>query len=121
MMRIGISADHGGFSLKGELAESLRRAGPDVADFGADRLDPADDYPDFVVTLAPGRRCGRSRARRGTYAAAALEPPSLRTRFPGWVPDLSMMSFLTAHFSDALRDRCRLAKVRALELAKIVP
>jgi ribose 5-phosphate isomerase B len=52
MMRIGIAADHGGFSLKGELAESLRRAGYDVADFGADRLDPADDYPDFVVPLA---------------------------------------------------------------------
>ena len=51
-MRIGIAADHGGFSLKGELAESLRRTGYDVADFGADRLDPADDYPDFVVPLA---------------------------------------------------------------------
>jgi ribose 5-phosphate isomerase B len=52
MMRIGIAADHGGFSLKVELAESLSRAGYDVADFGADRLDPADDYPDFVVPLA---------------------------------------------------------------------
>jgi ribose 5-phosphate isomerase B len=52
MMRIGIAADHGGFSLKGELAESLRRTGYDVVDFGADRLDPADDYPDFVVPLA---------------------------------------------------------------------
>jgi len=52
MMRIGIAADHGGFSLKTELAESLRRRGYDVADFGADRLDPTDDYPDFVVPLA---------------------------------------------------------------------
>ena len=52
MMRIGIAADHGGFSLKGELAESLRCAGYDVADFGAARLDPDDDYPDFVVPLA---------------------------------------------------------------------
>lgn len=52
MMRIGIAADHGGFSLKGELAESLGRAGYDVAHFGADRLDSADDYPDFVIPLA---------------------------------------------------------------------
>ncbi len=52
MMRLGIAADHGGFSLKRDLAESLRRTGYDVEDFGADRLDPADDYPDFVVSLA---------------------------------------------------------------------
>ena len=52
MMRIGIAADHGGFSLKVELSESLSRGGYHVADFGADRLDPADDYPDFVVPLA---------------------------------------------------------------------
>ena len=52
MMRIGIAADHGGFSLKEELAELLGRTGFDVADFGADLLDPADDYPDFVVPLA---------------------------------------------------------------------
>jgi ribose 5-phosphate isomerase B len=51
-MRIGIAADHGGFSLKTELAESLRRKGYDVVDFGADRLDTTDDYPDFVVPLA---------------------------------------------------------------------
>jgi len=52
MMRIGIAADHGRFSLKGELADSLRRKGYGVADFGAGRLDPTDDYPDFVVPLA---------------------------------------------------------------------
>jgi ribose 5-phosphate isomerase B len=52
MMRIGIAADHGGFSLKEALALSLRHTGYDVTDFGADRLDPEDDYPDFVVPLA---------------------------------------------------------------------
>jgi ribose 5-phosphate isomerase B len=52
MMRIGIAADHGGFSLKEELAASLRRAGYDVVDFGAARLNPEDDYPDFVIPLA---------------------------------------------------------------------
>ena len=51
-MRIGIAADHGGFALKMQMAESLRVAGHEVVDFGADHLDPADDYPDFVIPLA---------------------------------------------------------------------
>jgi ribose 5-phosphate isomerase B len=51
-MRVGIAADHGGFALKGEVADSLRRAGYEVADFGAPQLNLADDYPDFVIPLA---------------------------------------------------------------------
>jgi len=75
MMRIGIAADHGGFSLKGELAESLRRTGYNVADFGADRLDPADDYPDFVVPLARAVAAGeveRGGALRGSGVGATI-------------------------------------------------
>jgi len=51
-MRIGIAADHGGFILKGELAESLRGAGYEVVDLGAHQLNPGDDYPDFIIPLA---------------------------------------------------------------------
>lgn len=51
-MRIGIAADHGGFMLKGEVAEFLRSKGYEVEDFGAYQMDSADDYPDFVVPLA---------------------------------------------------------------------
>jgi ribose 5-phosphate isomerase B len=51
-MKIGIAADHGGFALKEELAKSLRKSGHEVLDFGATRLNPGDDYPDFVVPLA---------------------------------------------------------------------
>lgn len=51
-MRIGIATDHGGFAMKVELMARLREAGHEVVDFGADRLDPGDDYPDFVVPLA---------------------------------------------------------------------
>ena len=40
MMRVGIAADHGGFTLKGELAESLRGSGYEVVDFGAHRTEP---------------------------------------------------------------------------------
>ncbi len=51
-MRIGIAADHGGFTLKSEIITLLRSAGHIVEDFGAFQLDPGDDYPDFDIPLA---------------------------------------------------------------------
>jgi ribose 5-phosphate isomerase B len=51
-MRVGVATDHGGFDLKQELAVRLRAAGHELVDFGAARLDPGDDYPDFVIPLA---------------------------------------------------------------------
>jgi ribose 5-phosphate isomerase B len=51
-MRIGIATDHGGFNLKEELVKQLREAGHEVVDFGAQRLNQGDDYPDYVVPLA---------------------------------------------------------------------
>jgi ribose 5-phosphate isomerase B len=51
-MHVGIAADHGGFTLKEQVRDSLRSSGYDVVDFGAHQLDAEDDYPDFVVPLA---------------------------------------------------------------------
>ena len=51
-MRIGIATDHGGFDLKEKLVGKLREAGHEVVEFGADRLNESDDYPDYVVPLA---------------------------------------------------------------------
>jgi ribose 5-phosphate isomerase B len=51
-MRVGIATDHGGFRLKEDLVARLRAAGHELVDFGAYRLDPGDDYPDFVIPLA---------------------------------------------------------------------
>jgi ribose 5-phosphate isomerase B len=51
-MHVGIATDHGGFGLKQDLVARLRAAGHDVVDFGADALNPDDDYPDFVIPLA---------------------------------------------------------------------
>jgi RpiB/LacA/LacB family sugar-phosphate isomerase len=62
-MRIGMAADHGGFALKERLLNSLREQGHQVDDFGAAGLDPADDYPDFVVPLA--RAVARGVLERG--------------------------------------------------------
>src|SRR5215813_10654776 len=51
-MRIGIAADHGGYGLNQDLRSRLTAAGHEVVDFGANRLEPGDDYPDFVTPLA---------------------------------------------------------------------
>ena len=59
MMRIGIAADHGGFELKEQLTAKLRESGYEVEDYGAHRLNPSDDYPDFVVPLARDISGGR--------------------------------------------------------------
>ena len=48
-MRVGIATDHGGFNLKEDLIAVLRSKGHEVVDFGANRLDRGDDYPDFVI------------------------------------------------------------------------
>jgi ribose 5-phosphate isomerase B len=57
-MHLGIATDHGGFGLKEDLVARLRAAGHDVVDFGADKLDPDDDYPDFVIPLAQAVAAG---------------------------------------------------------------
>jgi ribose 5-phosphate isomerase B len=62
-MRIGIATDHGGFDLKEDLVTYLRQVGHEVIDFGAHTLDPADDYPDFVIPLA--RAVAEGKVERG--------------------------------------------------------
>jgi ribose 5-phosphate isomerase B len=57
-MHVGIATDHGGFALKEDLLARLRAAGHDVVDFGADKLSPDDDYPDFVTPLAQAVAAG---------------------------------------------------------------
>lgn len=52
--RIGVAADHGGFELKEQLVKRLGEAGYEVVEFGNRRLNPDDDFPDFVVPLARG-------------------------------------------------------------------
>jgi ribose 5-phosphate isomerase B len=51
-MRLGIATDHGGYPLKVELMQRLKKAGHELVDFGATDLDSGDDYPDFVIPLA---------------------------------------------------------------------
>jgi len=62
-MHVGTAADHGGFILKEELAESLPGAGYEIVDLGAHLLNPGDHYPDFIIPLAKAVAAGE--AERG--------------------------------------------------------
>lgn len=59
-MRIGIASDHGGYTLKGPIIQALKNLGHEVIDFGADYLDPGDDFPDFVIPLASAVASGQA-------------------------------------------------------------
>jgi len=74
-MRIGIAADHGGFALKEDLRAQLAAAGHNVIDFGSYKLDPNDDFPDFVIPLSQAVASGkveRGVAVCGSGAGAAI-------------------------------------------------
>ena len=50
--KVGVAGDHAGYDLKVYLAGKLRDAGYEVMDFGNSTLDPADDFPDYIIPLA---------------------------------------------------------------------
>lgn len=61
-LRVALGADHGGFTLKGELVNKLREQ-YEILDLGASMLDPSDDYPDFAGAVA--RAVASGQAQRG--------------------------------------------------------
>ena len=54
--KIVIASDHGGFSLKKFLAESLDKMGYTVLDKGTDSADCSVNYPDYAATVAKSIR-----------------------------------------------------------------
>ena len=52
MRKIGLTADHAGFELKQYVKNRLIKSGYDIIDYGPTKLNPDDDYPDYVVPLA---------------------------------------------------------------------
>lgn len=52
--KIFLGADHAGFELKEHVKKYLQKEGFEVIDKGAHRLDPNDDYPDFIAPAARG-------------------------------------------------------------------
>lgn len=52
MAKLFLASDHAGFELKQKLADFLLAEGHEVEDMGPVRLNPADDYPDYVAPCA---------------------------------------------------------------------
>lgn len=49
---IYLATDHAGLELKERIKEFLIKEGYKIKDFGANNLDPEDDYPDFIKQAA---------------------------------------------------------------------
>ena len=50
--KIILGTDHAGFKLKEQIKKYLLKEGFEVEDVGANKFDPADDYPDFISKAA---------------------------------------------------------------------
>jgi ribose 5-phosphate isomerase B len=57
-VKLVISSDHAGLPLKEEVRDYLAKAGHEVVDLGAYKLDPLDDYPDFAERVGNAIRSG---------------------------------------------------------------
>ena len=53
-MRVHIGGDHAAYDLQQELISFLESEGHEVTNHGPFELDPADDYPVFVLRAAQG-------------------------------------------------------------------
>ncbi len=51
-MNIALATDHAGFEQLKELQARLESLGHGCKNFGPTKLDPADDYPDFITPAA---------------------------------------------------------------------
>ena len=51
-MKIALASDHAGFEQMKEIAQYLESLGHEYKNFGPSRLNPDDDYPDYIFKAA---------------------------------------------------------------------
>jgi len=66
---IYISGDHAGFKIKQKIIPWLEKQGHKVIDLGPFKLNPKDDYPDFVIPMA--KKVARNKNSRGIIMAGS--------------------------------------------------
>ena len=59
-MKLVIATDHAGFELKEEVRAHLAKAGHEVLDLGAFKIEPQDDYPDFAERVGLAIKAGEA-------------------------------------------------------------
>jgi ribose 5-phosphate isomerase B len=57
-VKLVIASDHAGFPLKEEVREYLAKAGHEMIDLGAYKVEPLDDYPDYAEKVGEAIRRG---------------------------------------------------------------
>jgi ribose 5-phosphate isomerase B len=57
-VKLVIASDHAGFELKEEMRADLAKAGHEVVDLGAFKVEPEDDYPDFAEKVGEAIKAG---------------------------------------------------------------
>jgi ribose 5-phosphate isomerase B len=57
-VKLVISSDHAGFSLKEDVRANLLASGHDMVDLGAYKLEPQDDYPDCAEKVGEAIAAG---------------------------------------------------------------
>ncbi len=57
-MKIAIASDHAGFVMLELLRDYLTELGYEAVDFGPKKLDPTDDYPDYIFPAAKAVAAG---------------------------------------------------------------
>lgn len=120
-MKIGIAADHGGYELKNQMADFLGELGYEVVDFGADRYDAADDFPDFVIPLS--RAVGREQVDRGIAICGSGVGASIAANKVRNVRAALITETYSAHQGvehDDLNMICLGGRVIGIELAKAI-
>ena len=58
-MKVAIGCDHGGFDLKTDIIEYLKKQGKEVTDFGTYNRDSCD-YPDYAVPVCEAVLSGKA-------------------------------------------------------------
>jgi ribose 5-phosphate isomerase B len=61
-MKIALATDHAGFEQLKELQKFLESLGHECINFGPQKLDPDDDYPDFIFPAARSIARGENEA-----------------------------------------------------------
>jgi ribose 5-phosphate isomerase B len=59
-MKLVIASDHAGFELKEQVRAYLTKAGHEVLDLGAYKVEPQDDYPDFAQRVGEAILAGEA-------------------------------------------------------------
>tara|TARA_Y100000310_G_C20468502_1_gene708827 strand:- start:406 stop:873 length:468 start_codon:yes stop_codon:yes gene_type:complete len=67
--KIYLSGDHAGFNLKKKVLSYLEKRGYSIEDFGPNKYNSKDDYPDFVVPMA--KKVAKDKNSRGIVIAGS--------------------------------------------------